>query len=287
MLEGYESGISNTKNKDFNSLFGIGYLAFYEKDKVTAFIDKDSKVINLSRVHFVSNSFNKEYGQKKNPKPFIIQSDGKTKKEGEKLIYTHLSPTEILIIGSDKIYRDHYDKNLNTDFFDHEDIEETADTKSTDNFYRLIKEDKDGNFIVYMEAKEKGESNVILKIKGSKENGKFILDTNGIINLTQRDENENLVAQIKLDNTSGSEKLTIVDKFDNKIEVNEKGTIVNTKTIRIGETSLTLKKILDDLFNAIQKMTHNTPTGATIPTPLNWSEFEKIKSDLAKFMDVQ
>ena len=44
--------------------------------------------------------------------------------------------------------------------------------------------------------------------------------------------------------------------------------------------------IFDDLFTAIQKMTLMTNTGATVPIPINWADFQKVKTRIATFMEV-
>jgi len=66
--------------------------------------------------------------------------------------------------------------------------------------------------------------------------------------------------QILLDDTPGAEKVTILDRCDNRIELSADGVVITSDSIRIGSANcsegLVLGKALMTLFNA-----HTHPTG--------------------------
>jgi len=283
MLEGFERTINSTKQKYEIS---FGKIIYYEDSKKLVFVNQDDNQIAMSKVHFLKDKYNKYEGEKNIPRPFIYIDKDTLKEPGDKLAYMMISQTEVLVLGSTENNYLHADKNLNTDYSKAEEIEKEVITRNNSNRYYLQSIDGKGNILTYIEAKEKGEGNVYLKIIGTEENGKFILDANGKITLIQRDKSNEKIAQVVFDNTEGEEKIVIEDKYKNKIELNKKGSIIETETIRIGKGT-TLKMILIELLSAIQKMTHSTPTGATIPQPLNWSQFEQVKTKIEKFMDIQ
>lgn len=268
--------------------FNFGSLVLNKKYKNTYFSDKDNKMYMLTKVHFINSHWNEYEGINQLPTPTILDEEENLVSTGDKLIYAPIGADEIIVLGSARnLNFTTNDSNIDYVPGEEEQVSIFSETRNNSNRYYLKKDDGKGDILIHLEGKNEGTGNLILKLKGTDNNGKFILDVNGKVVIAQRDAEGNKISEILLDNTKDNEKISIKDKFKNQIEINKKGTIINTATIRIGDDTITLKKIFDKLFDALKKMSHNTPTGPTQPTPINWSEFETIKSDINKFMDVQ
>ena len=282
----------NTINKEIikkfnyeNNVFFTGRLVFYESSKALYFVDKFGKHFDFSRVFFLTPVWNDKDGHKRLPLPDIRDAENNLTEEGDQLIYNLIDTDIIMVLGSIYNYKDdHKEKELQ---YKKEEVNyDECLIKENKNRYYMVKEDGEGNLLLYMEGKEEGKSSLSIRLTGKDKEGYFNLIADGKISINQKDEKgEQIINQIFMDNTEGEESIKIIDKHQNYIETKKDGTIIETPKIRIGKDE-TVKKILIDLFLAIQKMTHQTNTGATVPQPINWSEFDAIKERVNKFMEI-
>lgn len=166
----------------------------------------------------------------------------------------------------------------------------------------VIKDPKNGKLNINVIGKTvKGEIN--LKVISSNDDAELNIDVFGKANINGRNEinlntqnsfnikvrdlvNQDEFTEIKYVLGEG---LTYLDEYGNKIIANEKGTIIETESIRIGGEE-TLSKILKDLLSAIKNMQHTSSSGVTNlqKLPINWtSEFIPIINRIDQFMEKQ
>ncbi len=267
----------------------VGQLVYFKKEKVLKFLDQSGRYNDLSKVNFLSTYWNDTEGLKELPKPYIIDAEGKEEQIGDSLLYQYTDNrfTSIIVLGSLlNLKFAHTEDLLNTDIADIDSIKVTERIKKNEDRYYSITEDGKGDLLFYFEALKAGKGNFVFKFNGADTEGITKFETNKKLVINQCDKDDNVIAQIFMDNTEGSERIKIIDKFNNTIEMKKDGTVIETPKIKVGDDSETLKKIFDDLFTAIQQMVLTTNTGSTIAPPVNWAQFETVKNRIDKFMEI-
>jgi hypothetical protein len=72
--------------------------------------------------------------------------------------------------------------------------------------------------------------------------------------------------KILLDDTSGSEKVTVVDKAGNEVELSSSGVVIKSSAIKIGSSSASESMVLGDaLMTLFNSHTHPTGVGPSGP----------------------
>lgn len=279
-----------------NNVFFTGKLVFFKEQtkeglpfqgmRGTYFRDQNGVLHDLLKVSFSSREFNSEDGELILPKPEIIKEDGSIEESGDTLLYSYINGNENDIVIISSIYNirlSHVDEQLRMGTDDIDAIRKRTTVRNSKSRYYVVNENGKGDLYVYLKGKETGTGNIAVKIMGTENNGNLKVEMNGKCLLKQVNDNGELVSRIFMDNTIGAEKTILEDKFKNKIELNEKGIIVKGLSIdvkgRDSTSSLTLKKILTDLVDAIIAMTQPTNTGSTIAPPVNMAAFTKVKTD--------
>ncbi|MCK9209282.1 MAG: hypothetical protein M0P61_00460 [Ignavibacteriaceae bacterium] len=289
-------------------VFFLGKLIFDRKQMNTFFRDQNGVLHDLLKISFSSKEFNSEDGDLILPKPEIIDGNGAIEESGDMLLYSYINgnPDDIVIISS--IYNiklSHVDKQLRMGTDDIDAIRKRIGVRNNKKRYLVINDDGAGNYYFYLKGKDKN-GNVAVKITGDGEgNGNFKFELNGKCLLKQVDDKGELISKIFMDNTKDAEKtifedkhqnvitmskdgVTITDQNKNLVELNKKGMIVKGECIdvkgRDSTGTLTLKKILTDLVQAILAMTQPTNTGATVGPPVNMADFLKVKQDAEKLL---
>ncbi|MGE5683440.1 MAG: hypothetical protein ACM34K_21480 [Bacillota bacterium] len=277
-------------------IFELGELIYYKKDKVLLLADQNGRYYDNINIAFLTSQWNCLDGEISLPKPTIFDEDGKLIEKGDKVIYVHVNENQdnVIILGIYQNFLHHldekdsegkaYQKNLKFSISELKDLlEKKILRRNSKRIYEVI-EDSEGNLSLYLEGVNTGKGNLNIKIKGTEGNGQVNLELNGKINILQKDKSDsNVIAKFSMDNENGKETVIITDKYKNRFELNNKGTIIEAETINItGKDStkeITLKTLLTDLIDAIVNMTQPTNTGSTIAPPVNMAEFLKIKKN--------
>jgi hypothetical protein len=234
---------------------GVGYLVYFDEDTLLMFQDSKQKLHPINKISFLTDEWNTEDGNKNLPKPYIFDSDNNVTKYGDNLLYGYIDDAgdNIVVFGSLKsLALDQFDSSLNTDLTDLNDIAEKVRVRNNEQRYFSVSDDGLGEVDFYIEGKDgdtPGTGNLIVKVKGTKDNGIVKVEANGkiVINQTQTDDNgkETVIAQILFDNTKDSEKISIVDKNKNIITINADGvTVQSPKAINLttdGDLNATVK----------------------------------------------
>ena len=273
----------------------IGCLVFVTEAKEHFFCDANGKYFSLDNVWGLSPERNYESGTKDLPRPFVLEND-EIIEVGDNLVYSFVDDSEqnILILGSLTSYKiNSLDPLLNITTSDKDSLSAKYLSRNNKQRFFSVLEDGKGNVTINLlgknDADKPGTGNLAIKIKGTDKNGNVNLSMNGKFAITQTQtdgETETAIAQLLFDNTNGAEKIKVIDKTKNRIEMNKDGIILETMSIRIGKDE-TLKKILDDLISAVLTITQNTPSGPTVSPPLNKAQFDAIKNRIDEFMDKQ
>lgn len=66
--------------------------------------------------------------------------------------------------------------------------------------------------------------------------------------------------QIVIDDTAGSEKVTVVDKAGNSIELSSSGIVINSNAVKVGSSGAAQSLVLGDAFMTLFNV-HTHPTG--------------------------
>jgi len=260
-------------------------LPFYGM-KGTYFRDMNGVLHDLLKVSFSSREFGSEDGELILPKPEIIDGNGTIEESGNPLLYSYINgnPDDIVIISS--IYNiklSHVDKQLRMGTDDIEAMRKRTTVRNSKSRYYIVNENGKGDLFVYLKGKGTGTGNIALKIMGTENNGNLKLELNGKLLLKQIDNEGNLISKIYL----GDEKTVIEDKYQNRIELNGDGAIIETATLRLGKTE-TVAKIMKDLITEIRAMSQGTAAGGpTISPPFNDAKFAAIVSRISNFMEKQ
>jgi hypothetical protein len=289
MIPGYENtlefgGMGEDPNKP-----NIGYFVFINNQ--LWFNDANGKFHDLSRVLLMGPEWDAINGEKNIPKPYIQTETGEIQEYGANVLYQYINGenADIAVMGTvRRIGMQNLDPELSTDFSDIDDINKKAIGRDNKKRHFTFIEDGLGNLIIYLKGQDQN-GNMTIKIDGNDitKNGNLKLELNGKCAINQVDKDGVTYAQLLFDNTDGDEKIKVTDKYKNIIELNKKGTIIETKTIRIGKDE-TVMKILTDLITAIEGTTQGTAAGGPTLTPLfNKAQFDAIQSRLNKFMDTQ
>ena len=262
-----------------------GRLVFYENLNKLFFEDSSGRQFSKERVLLLKRFYNDEDGQKALPKPYV-RNGNEIKETGDEVLYTRYGADLIIILGSlQSLAFSHNDPNMNYEGLDK--LREDGYCRNNTDRYFMFHEDGKGAIRVYLEGKQ-GTGNVELKVKGSEGNGNCVFGANGIIAINQSDKDDKVIAQIYFDNTEGSERIKIIDKYKNVIELNQNGVRIKAETIDItgkdSTDSINLKTILTDLIDAIIAMTQPTNTGSTLAPPVNLNDFIKVKDNALKLL---
>ncbi len=277
MIEGFQPTFNFKNFKDIKLNLEIGYFAYFEGNGIDElkFCDAYQKVHDVSRVALLTTEFDIDNGEKRLPKPYYINPDYSIKEFGANILYSFVDSFDanIVVFGAlTSVVLFNKDAKLNFDTKNYKSLIEKNIARNNDNRYYLVSEDGQGNLIITLKGKN-NNGNITLLLKGdqSQANGNLILQLNGKLNLQQVDDEGNQIAQILLDNTSGSAIMNLQA---------EKLSLQNNS----GET---LKKILVDLITAINTATWITPGGDVVSPPLNKAAFDEITTRLNDFMDLQ
>ena len=289
MKKGYET--LSVKSSQTEKIFFVGKLVFNREEKNTYFRDMNGVLHDLLKISFSSNEFNSEDGNLILPKPEIIDGNGAIEESGDALLYSYINGNENDIVIISSIYNiklSHVDKQLRMGTDDIEAMRKRTTVRNNKARYLVLNDNAKGDLFIYLKGKETGTGNIALKLVGSDGNGNLKLEVNGKVLVKQADSEGNLVSKIYLNNTRGDEKVIVTDKFENEFQMNSKGIIVKGECIdvkgRDSTSSLTLKKILTDLVDAIIALTQPTNTGSTIAPPVNLASFQKVKTDAEKLL---
>lgn len=291
MISGFEKTLNPIHYAFEKKDHQIGYLIYFEEREELYFQDAQQKIHEMSKVFFISDEWNLLDGNKNLPKPYVVTESGEVKQFGATLLYSFINSANSNIVVFGQVINIAYKTPTGKLNFNTQDIEQLNEkhlVRNNDNRYYEVSEDGKGNLVVILKGKAEN-GNVVIKIDGNneQENGNFKLELNGKFYLNQVNNSGEVYSQLFFDNTAGNERVKLIDKHKNKIEINKVGTIVETKTIRIGKDE-TLKKIIADLITAILNMTQPTAAGGpTMPTKFNQAEFIAITNRLNQFMDVQ
>ncbi len=277
MIQGFQPTLNFKNFKDVKLNLEVGYFAYFEGNGIDElkFCDAYQKVYDISRVAFLTPEFDIDNGEKRLPKPYYIAEDGSIKEYGANVLYSYIDnfDANIVAFGSlTSLVMNNKDSKLNFDTKNYNSLIEKNIARNNDNRYYLVSEDGQGNLIITLKGKN-NNGNITLLLKGdqSQANGNLILQLNGKLNLQQVDDKGNQIAQILLDNTSGSRIMNL--QADKLMLQNNSGE--------------TLKKILVDLITAINTATWITPGGNVVSPPLNKATFDAIVTRLNEFMDLQ
>lgn len=291
----------------------LGYLLFMKDENQLIFCDENGKYYKFENVFGLSNERNYENGIKDLPRPYIMVKN-EIKEVGDNLLYTFIDDANqnILILGSMTNWKlDAFDPLLKVDTTKKEGLGEKYISRNNKQRFFSIREDAKGNFTITILGKNdkdlSGSGNLSIKVKGTDQSGNVNLTMNGKFAITQTQmdgENEVVVAQLLMDNTKEAEKIKVIDKYKNriemtkdgiivqdktknKIEMNKNGVIVETTSVRIGKSE-TIAKILLDLITQIRSLKQGTAAGGpTITPPFNDAQFQGIVNRINKFMDTQ
>lgn len=279
---------SGIKEKYLHST-GIGDFLFKEDENLLVFRDEQEKEHSLEKVLLLSEEYDIQFSSKNIPTP-TVKAGEEIRQFGAKLLYSHVGNTNnnIIVLGPvrDFIFNDPL-VDLDTTSLD--SILEKVRTRNNDKRAYKIKDNGKGNIFIFLLGKPESDSgNLSVKIIGdnNQKNGNVKLQFNGKLSLDQISDNGEINSQLFFDNTEGDEKISLVDKHKNKLILNKKGSILETKSIRIGKEE-TIAKILKDFLEAIKDMQLNTNQGPTIKIPINWADFESILGRIDEFMNVQ
>jgi hypothetical protein len=291
MLPGFQNIFALRNIGDSKKDLQAGVFMFFEEKNELYFQDAQEKMHDMSKIYLLSDEWNLLDGNKKFPKPFVIGSGGEVKEFGAFCLYSYLNSSESNIVVFGQIINpviDSPDNKLDFKVTDLASLLEQHHVRNNEKRYYSVSEDGQGNLIVVLQGKE-NNGNFYLKLIGddNQANGNVKVELNGKFVLNQVTDEGEVFAQIMLDNKSGNEKIRIKDKYENFIELNKTGTIIETPTIRIGKTE-TVAKIMLDLITAILNMTQPTAAGGpTMPQKFNQTAFEMIKNRINNFMDKQ
>ncbi|HEX2868741.1 MAG TPA: hypothetical protein VHO03_16995 [Ignavibacteriales bacterium] len=298
--EGFEYSLDPSRGSS-QATFEIGTLVFFKKDKRFCLKDQNGSLIDTISLGFLTDEWNTLDGTGKVPKPDIIGEAGEIEERGDKVVYTAIngSRNNILILGSyqsllheigtkDAEGKD-YEKNLTLDGEDIKSLlKKTVLRRNKKRIYEVV-EDAEGNLTLYLEGLGESKGSLSIKVKGTENAGNVKLELNGKFLIIQKDTGDKeVIATLEMDNTKDAEKVKILDKYKNRIELNKKGAVVEAETIHItgkdATKEITMKKILTDLVDAIIKMTQPTTNGSTIAPPVNMADFMKVKQDAEKLL---
>jgi len=266
----------------------IGRLMLYKGEPPEAdylqFEDGYGKHIDMSRVRFLTSKWNSQDGHLNLPKPFIIDTEGKTLQAGDDVLYSYVNGNkdQIVIMGSlGNMATSHKDVFLAGSY--EKNYDNSAKVLKNDKRYFAYSVSEDGDLFIDLEGNEEGLGNVIINVRGGDKGGLVKVETNGRIEFNQVDKDDNLQAQLIFDNdTAGEETITLIDKNDNNVEMNKEGLILEGKKIRAGnlDKSISLEKILTEIINQIIALKFTTNTGTTMPNPLNMAQIKLIQTEM-------
>lgn len=278
-------GISED-SPDRNLGFKTGRFVYRRNSGELRFEDETGKNYDLIKIKFLTPFWNPGEGMAAMPKPFILE-DNEIKETGDQVLYNYLDSRHeiILVLGSlaDFKYRNFNDE-LDMRGGSPSAMDGFSITRANRNRTFTISADSSGRFMIFLSGEETADLG--LKSVSNKENqGNIVLEATANIMLNLTDRNGKLMQQIVMNAENGV--VRIMDRNNHYIELKEKGIVISTPKVRIGNNIETLQKILFDLLQAIKNMTVKTNTGNTIPVPNNWqSEFQPVINRINKFMDI-
>ena len=234
---------------DINMDLKVGFLVYFDHEGELLFQDAGGKLHDLAGVSFLTTEWNTEDGNKNLPKPYISSTNGQITGLGDNLLYGYTDNgfNNIVIFGSlANISLKRFDDSLNTDPMDLASIIQKSLVRNNEQRHFTVKDDAQGGVIVYLEGKTPtdaglptGTGNLLVKIKGTEGNGVVRLETNGQLAITQIQgtDTEVITAQILLDNTEGAESISVKDKFNNVITLDQNGITITSD--QSGEITVT------------------------------------------------
>ncbi len=166
-----------------------------------------------------------------------------------------------------------------------------------------VNDPQNGRASINVYGKQASKGNFNISVGSVNNDANVTIDTQGDLNLNATN-NLNLLVQNNLNitirnkdtqdnltsiNYTLGQGLTITDEFNNVVTLNQEGGVIQVPKIRLGDDNVeSLKKILVDLFKAIQNISVQHPEGATIPeTVINWStDFQPVLDRINSFMGI-
>ncbi len=298
-----------------------GKLIFEKDQDNLRFEDSSGRVYEFTKLNFLTGRWRSGEGHLQYP-GIEVRENGKIQIEGDTIFALkdqRLFRDSVVILGS--LRNLNYNNGaLLTTSADVYDLDKSVDIKNNERRMIVCQEDGEGNILLMMEGKADKTANATIILQGEKKDtGHLFVTLNGSLQLKLNDKNNGFVSEITV---AGGESNTehmiqIRDKSQNKITISKQGVYIedsnqnkvttnstgitvetpkkgtvkgkslhlDSDKIRIGKSD-ELKKIFDDLFAAIQTMTFGTgPQGSpTLPTPINWSQFEMVKSKVQSFL---
>jgi hypothetical protein len=282
-MTGYEGSIDRTPytegtRKDFQ----IGYFFRNEDTGELGFLDAQGKIISLSRISFITGFSNVDEGTKNFPKPAIVTNTGEMKEYGERVAYSYINSYDgnILIHGVVRqVMIDNADPELRIDPDDIANLLEKVEVRNNEERYYYIKDDGKGNVIVLLKGK-KQNGNISLKVKGGEGAGNLKVELSGKMLLNITGEEDEVIARQYWD----KEKFKFIDRHKNELAISETGVSLKDKFENKIETTETGYNLTDKNGN---KYT-TTDKGTAVESPridLKNKDGESAMKILSDFID--
>ncbi len=285
------------------------------------FEESRGRVYEFSKLNFLTRRWRSGEGFVEYPGTEIVEG-GKVKTTGDTILAicdNRLFKDSIVILGSlrNLLYENGGLLKTNADV---SDFDKVVSVTNNDRRMMICQEDGEGNFLFVLDAKAEKSANATVMLTGTqKDTGNFYFTLNGGMEIKLLDKNNGFVSEIQIigGESPNDHLIQIRDRSQNKIVINKQGitiedanqnkivagsagiqiesqkkgtlkgksVVLDSDKVKIGKGN-ELLKILESLLSAIQTMTFNTgPQGSpTIPQPINWSQFESVKSQLQNFL---
>jgi len=298
-----------------------GKLIFEVDQDNLRFEDSSGRVYDYTKLIFLSGRWRTGEGNIQYP-GVEIREGGTVKIGGDTILAMkeqRLFRDSVVILGS--LRNLNYDNGeLLKTSADVSDFDKVVSVTNNDRRMMICQEDGEGNLLFLIEAKIERSANATIMLTGSEKNtGNLYFTINGGLEIKLLDKNNGFVSELQIvgGESPNDHKIVVRDRSQNKIQIDrqgiqvedanqnkivtsstgmqlespKKGTLkgkslsLDAEKIKIGKGD-ELRGILESILDAIQKMTFNTgPQGSpTIPQPINWAEFESVKSRISRFL---
>ncbi len=262
-------------------------------ESVKLFDDNTRIYHDMKNVSFLWRVSSPLEGEKKFPRPFVYER-GKADDEvptklvrvGEKLKLTYMGGSIYNVLVEGAIEAIEIPNQVETLFLDAQNLDRQIKRYETDNYVLEAENNGAGEVTYKLTGKADGTGNVTLEITGTNGNGKLALAINGVVTISQKDADGNVIQTFTLDNTKDSERIALQDKHGNQIETSSDGVKVTaqkdkkTNHLVYGETVV---EKLSKLIDKIAAMTFTNGGGIT-SVANNVADITAIKSELNEIL---